>query len=66
MVTMQIDPRLTLAIYIGGPIIFIAVLVFIFIYTRNLKTRQATLAAKGRVPVSKEEGIAIATNTRKR
>lgn len=63
---MQIDPRLTLAVYIGGPILFITVLVILFLYTRNLKTRQATLAAKGRPPVSKEEGIAIATEAKKR
>ncbi len=63
---MQIDPKLTLAIYIGGGIIFIAVLVFIFVYIRNLKTKQATLAAKGRLPISKEEGIAIATEAKRR
>ncbi len=62
---MQIDPRLTLAIYIGGPILFIAVLILLFVYTRNLKTKQATMAAKGRPPISKEEGIAIATESKK-
>lgn len=62
---MQMDPRLTTAIYIGGPIIFIAVLILIFVYTRNMKTKQATLAAKGRLPISKEEGIAIATENKK-
>ncbi len=63
---MQIDPKLTLAIYIGGAVIFVAVLVIIFVYNRNLKTKQATLAAKGRLPISKEEGIAIATENKKR
>ncbi len=63
---MQIDPKLTLAIYIGGAIIFVTVLVIIFVYSRNLKTKQATLAAKGRLPISKEEGIAIATENKKR
>ena len=63
---MQIDPRLTMAIYIGGPIILLAVLVIMFVYTRNLKTRQATIAAKGRPPISKEEGIAIATESKRR
>lgn len=63
---MQIDPKLTLAIYIGGAIIFVTVLVIIFAYSRNLKTKQATLAAKGRLPISKEEGIAIATENKKR
>ena len=62
---MQIDPRLTLAVYIGGPIIFIAVLILIFVYTRSMKTKQATLDAKGRLPISKEEGIAIATEAKK-
>ena len=63
---MQIDPRLTLAVYIGGPIIFISVLIILFLYTRNLKTKQATLDAKGRLPISKEEGIAIATESKRR
>ena len=62
---MQIDPRLTMAIYIGGPIIFIAVVILIIVYTRSMKTKQATLDAKGRLPVSKEEGIAIATENKK-
>ena len=62
---MQIDPRLTLVVYIGGPIIFIAVLILIFVYTRSMKTKQATLDAKGRLPISKEEGIAIATEAKK-
>ncbi len=54
-----------MAIYIGGPIIFLVVLIIMFVYTRNLKTRQATIAAKGRPPISKEEGIAIATESKK-
>ncbi len=62
---MQIDPRLTLAIYIGGPIILIAVVIIVIVYTRNLKIKQATLDAKGRLPISKEEGIAIATEAKK-
>jgi hypothetical protein len=32
-----------------------------FVYNIKLKTRQKTMALKGRPPASKEEGIAVAT-----
>jgi hypothetical protein len=53
-------------VYIGLSVIFAAVLAYMFIYNTRLKTRQRTMALKGRQPVSKEEGIAVATLEKER
>ena len=37
-----------------------------FLYNTRLKTRQRTIALKGRPPLSKEEGIAVATEEKER
>jgi hypothetical protein len=44
-------------------LIFVAVgvVTYWYFYTHNLKTKQAALNSKGRMPVSTEEGIAVAT-----
>ena len=57
----SLDPKITTAIYFGGAFVFLCVLALIFFYTRNLKTRRATQELKGRAPVSREEGILLAT-----
>jgi hypothetical protein len=53
-------------VYIGLAVIFAAVLAYMFIYNTRLKTRERTMAIKGRDPVSKEEGIAVATLEKER
>ena len=37
-----------------------------FLYTRGLKTKQATLNKEGHLPISPQEGIAIATEEKER
>ncbi len=66
MNSLGLDPKITLAIYIGGAIVFIAALLTIFLYSRNLKMKRTTQDALGRAPVDKEEGIAIATEKGKK
>jgi hypothetical protein len=52
--------------YILCSIVFVAILVWMFVYSARLKTRKATEEKFGRPPVSKEEGIAIATEQNKK
>jgi hypothetical protein len=49
-------------------LLFVAlgVVTYWFFYTRGLKTKQATLHEKGRLPISKDEGIAVATLEKER
>jgi hypothetical protein len=55
-----------LASYIGCSIVFIVIVAYMFIYSSRLKTRRDTRDKLGRAPVSKEEGIAIATEKKER
>lgn len=48
-------------VYIALSVIFAAVLAYMFLYNTHLHPNQRTMALKGRPPVSKEEGIAVAT-----
>ena len=48
-------------VYIALSVIFAAVLAYMFLYTTHLHPDERTMALKGRPPVSKEEGIAVAT-----
>ena len=57
----SLDPKITLAIYIGGAVVFVLVLLVIFFYTRSIKAKQAARTIKGRPEVSIEEGILLAT-----
>ena len=57
----SLDPKITTAIYFGGAFVFLCVLAIIFFYTRSLKTRKAAMDLKGRPPMSREEGILLAT-----
>ncbi len=63
---MSMHPTLTLTVYIALGVVFLGVLTYMFFYTRGLKSKQATLDEKGRLPVSREEGIAIATLEKER
>jgi hypothetical protein len=53
-------------VYIALAFIFVAVLTYMFLYNTHLHPRQRTIALKGRPPVSKEEGIAVATLEKER
>ncbi len=46
--------------------IFALVIGYMFVYSIRLNGRKRTLALKGREPVSKEEGIAVATMEKER
>jgi hypothetical protein len=52
---------LTTFVYIAITVIYVLTLAYMFAYNMHLKTRARTLALKGRQPMSREEGIAIAT-----
>ncbi len=48
-------------VYIGLSVIFAAVMAYMYLYTTHLHPSERTMALKGRPPISKEEGIAVAT-----
>jgi hypothetical protein len=52
--------------YIALAVIFTCVLTCMFVYNARLKTLEKTIEKMGRPPISKEEGIAIATEDEKR
>ncbi len=47
-------------------IVAVTVVAYWILYTTRLKTRERTIALKGRPPLSKEEGIAVATLEKER
>jgi hypothetical protein len=53
-------------VYIALSVIFAAAMAYMYLYTRHLHPRERTEALKGRQPVSKEEGIAVATLEKER
>jgi hypothetical protein len=55
-----------LPLYIGLSLIFAAVLAYMYLYTTHLKPRERCQELKGRPPISKEEGIAVATLEKER
>jgi hypothetical protein len=59
-------PTLTTAVYAIIAIVFVSFVIYMILYTRGLKTKQATLDDKGRLPINKEEGIAVATMHKER
>lgn len=52
----SLDPKLTLAIYIGAAVVFVCVLLTIFFYTRSVKTKKLSQTGG-----SVEQGILQAT-----
>jgi|SwirhisoilCB1_FD_contig_81_2303968_length_265_multi_4_in_0_out_0_1 hypothetical protein len=50
-------------VYLALSLIFAAFIGYMFFYNIRLKTQQRSMQLKGRPPVSKEEGIAIATDS---
>jgi type II secretory pathway component PulF len=63
---MDQNPVLTTVVYILIALVFISVLTYMFVYNSRLKARRRTEALLGRPPVSKEEGIAVATLEKER
>jgi hypothetical protein len=59
-------PTLTLTVYAIIAIVLIGVFVYMFLYTRGLRSKQSVLDQKGRLPVTREEGIAIATEEKEK
>jgi hypothetical protein len=53
-------------VYIALSVIFAVVLAYMYLYTTHLHPNERTMALKGRLPVSKEEGIAVATLEKER
>ena len=53
-------------VYITLAVIFAAVMAYMYLYTTHLHPNERTMALKGRPPVSKEEGIAVATLEKER
>ena len=47
-------------------IVAVLVVTYWILYTTRMKTRERTMALKGRPPMSKEEGIAVATLEKER
>ena len=55
-----------LAAYIACSVVFILIVAYMFLYSAKLKARKATRAKLGRDPLTKEEGIAIATDEKEK
>jgi hypothetical protein len=53
-------------VYIALSVIFAAVMAYMYLYTTHLHPSERTQALKGRPPISKEEGIAVATLEKER
>jgi hypothetical protein len=48
-------------VYITLAVIFAGVMAYMYLYTTHLKPKERCQDLKGRPPISKEEGIAVAT-----
>ena len=63
---MDQNPVLTTVVYILIALVFVSVLTYMFVYNSHLNARRRTQALLGRPPLSKEEGIAVATLEKER
>ena len=61
MNSLSSDPKITLAVYIGAAVLFIAMLIWMFVYSARMKGAKRVEALKGRPPADLEEEIVIAT-----
>ena len=48
-------------VYIALALVYAGVMTYMFLYNTHLHPNERTMALKGRRPISKEEGIAVAT-----
>ena len=53
-------------VYIALAVIYGAVMTYMYLYTTHLHPNERTMALKGRPPISKDEGIAVATLEKER
>jgi hypothetical protein len=53
-------------VYIALSVIFALVMAYMYLYTTHLHPNERTMSLKGRPPISKEEGIAVATLEKER
>ena len=53
-------------VYIALALIYALVMTYMYLYTTHLHPNERTMALKGRPPISKEEGIAVATLEKER
>jgi hypothetical protein len=53
-------------VYIALAVIFAGVMAYMYLYTTHLHPKERCQDLKGRPPVSKEEGIAVATLEKER
>jgi hypothetical protein len=53
-------------VYIALALVYAAVMTYMYLYTTHLHPNERTMALKGRLPISKEEGIAVATLEKER
>ena len=51
-------------VYVALAVVFASVITYMVVYNVHLKTKQAALHLKGRLPFSKEEGITLALEER--
>ena len=58
---MDMHPTLTTVVYALIAVVLVSVATYLILYTRGLHSKRDTLSEKGRLPVSREEGIAVAT-----
>ena len=58
---MDMHPTLTVVVYSLVGFLLISVFTYMALYTRGLHTKRDTLEEKGRLPITREEGIAIST-----
>ena len=58
---MDMHPTLTTIVYAIIAIVLVSTAIYMFLYTRGLHTKKAVLDEKGRLPLTREEGISAAT-----
>lgn len=63
---MSGHPVLTTTVYVIIAVVFVAVVLYMILYNRSVKAKQVTLEREGHLPVSPQEGIAIATEEKER
>ena len=63
---MDMNPVLTTVVYIILVAVAVATVTYMIVYTRGLHAKRSVLESKGRLPISREEGISVATLERER
>ena len=58
---METHPTLNITILAVLVLVAVGIAIYWILYTRGMRSKQAALNEKGRLPVSREEGISVAT-----